>query len=156
MPVSRHNQKGPEMRFDTNGEQIKQPEWIGVEGAETADPYHGNRMIQIEKLIADLQDIHKKFGNTCVYIRQFGVSWGAVAMNREAEDERNGVFALEDRYRQILEERIAQIERLRGERDSERDARQKADDALRQKDRAMSVMFKRLDKAGVDYSDLIP
>lgn len=144
------------MRFDASGEQIKKPDWPGVEGAATADPYHGNHMIQIEKLIADLQSVHKQFGNTCVYIRQFGVSWGAVALNREAEDEKNGVFVLEDRYREILVERLAQIERLKAERDSERDARHKADDALRQKDRAMSVMFKRLDKAGVDYSDLIP
>lgn len=143
-------------RFDANGEQISPPEWPGVEGAETAAPYHGNHMVQIEKLIADLQAIRAQFGNTCVYIRQFGLSWGAVALNREAEDEKNGVFSLEDRYRQILEERIAQIERLKADRDSERDARHKADEALRQKDRAMSVMFKRLDKAGVDYSDLIP
>ncbi len=144
------------MRFDASGEQIKKPDWPGVEGAKTTDPYRGNHMIQIEKLIADLQSVHKQFGNTCVYIRQFGVSWGAVALNREAEDEKNGVFVLEDRYREILVERLAQIERLKAERDSERDARHKADDALRQKDRAMSVMFKRLDKAGVDYSDLIP
>lgn len=145
------------MRFDTNGEQIKQPEWPGVEGAAPlAGPYEGNHMIQIEKLIADLQSIHKQFGNTCVYIRQFGLSWGAVALNREAEDEKNGIFNLEDRYKTILQERIDQIERLKADRDSERDARHKADDALRQKDRAMSVMFKRLDTAGVDYSDLIP
>lgn len=50
----------------------------------------------------------------------------------------------------------SEIERVGKERDSERDARERADRALREKDRAMSVMFKRLDKAGVDYSDLIP
>lgn len=48
-----------------------------------------------------------------------------------------------------------EFRRLERERDSERDAREKMDDALRRKDAAMSVMFKRLDKAGVDYSDLI-
>jgi hypothetical protein len=45
---------------------------------------------------------------------------------------------------------------LRGQRDSEREAREKLDSALRQKDIAMSVLFKRLDMARVDYSDLIP
>lgn len=38
---------------------------------------------------------------------------------------------------------------------SEREARQKTEAALRQKDAAMSELFRRLDQAGVDYSDLI-
>lgn len=38
--------------------------------------------------------------------------------------------------------------------DSERDARDKASNALRKKDEAMGVLFDRLNKAGVDCSDL--
>ena len=55
----------------------------------------------------------------------------------------------------LADEIDAEFRRLERERDSERDAREKCDAALRQKDRAMSVMFKRLDKANIDYSDLI-
>jgi hypothetical protein len=43
------------------------------------------RMVQIDDFIKELQETRRKFGNTCVYIRD--VSWGAVALNREAEDE---------------------------------------------------------------------
>jgi len=43
-------------------------------------------MVQIEELIKELQDIRDKFGNTCVYIRD--MSWGAVALNRRSDDER--------------------------------------------------------------------
>ena len=42
------------------------------------------RMIQIDALIAELQDTQERFGNTCVYIRD--LSWGAVALNRQAAD----------------------------------------------------------------------
>jgi len=43
------------------------------------------RMIQIDDFIKELQETRQKFGNTCVYIRD--VSWGAVALNRQGEDE---------------------------------------------------------------------
>ncbi len=43
------------------------------------------RMIQIDDLIKELQDIRKCYGNTCVYIRD--VSWGALALNRKADDD---------------------------------------------------------------------
>jgi hypothetical protein len=39
---------------------------------------------------------------------------------------------------------------------SERDARHRIEDALRQKDAAMDILFGRLRDAGVDFSDLIP
>jgi hypothetical protein len=48
------------------------------------------------------------------------------------------------------------IARLRAERDSERKGRQKCEAALRDKDKAMGVLFERLSAAGVDCSDLIP
>jgi len=45
------------------------------------------RMVQILDLIAELQLIQERFGNTCVYIRD--VSWGACALNRQAEDRKH-------------------------------------------------------------------
>lgn len=144
------------MKFDEHGEQIRPPKWTGTEGSPAPMPESMDHMVQINTLIADLKKISEQFGNTCVYIRQFGLSWGAVALNRQAEDEKSGVFNIEERYRAILQERIDQIERLKGDRDSEREARHKADAALRQKDAAMSRLFKRMEKAGVDFSDLIP
>ena len=45
-------------------------------------------MQKISKFIATLQDTFEKFGDTCVYIRP-GVSWGAVAMNRRDDDEKD-------------------------------------------------------------------
>jgi hypothetical protein len=50
----------------------------------------------------------------------------------------------------------AEIAGLRAEVQSEREARQKLDAALRGKDQAMDTLFKRLQAAGVDYEDLIP
>ena len=44
------------------------------------------RMIRIDDYIKELQQIREKFGNTCVYIRD--ASWGGMALNRQAEDER--------------------------------------------------------------------
>ena len=44
-------------------------------------------MIQIEALIGELKDTAEKFGNTCVYIA--GLSWGAVALNYQAEDQKH-------------------------------------------------------------------
>lgn len=38
----------------------------------------------------------------------------------------------------------------------EQEARSRLDHALREKDEAMSELFRRLDAFGVDYSDLIP
>lgn len=48
------------------------------------------------------------------------------------------------------------VDRLRAEVESEREARQKLDRALRAKDEAMGTLFKRLTAIGVDCSDLIP
>ena len=43
----------------------------------------------------------------------------------------------------------------RRERDGERDAREKSDRALRGKDEAMGELFRRLQAAGLDVSDLV-
>ena len=45
----------------------------------------GFRM-QIGELIDDLTTIKDRFGNTCVYIK--GLTWGAVALNEQADDEK--------------------------------------------------------------------
>ena len=48
------------------------------------------------------------------------------------------------------------IERERAIAISEREAREKSEAALRQKDAAMGVLFDRMRAANVDFSDLIP
>ena len=44
------------------------------------------RMERISVLIDELTAIKNRFGNTCVYIT--GLSWGAVALNEHADDEK--------------------------------------------------------------------
>lgn len=75
-------------------------------------------MIRISKLIADLQNIYDRFGDTCVYIRRHGLSWGAVAMNYEHDDEKNGIFDLKAQHDRDMLARLEQIERLKADRDS--------------------------------------
>lgn len=58
--------------------------------------------------------------------------------------------------RNILVMALEDIQRLGRMLESEIDARNKCMAALRGKDQAMDVLFARLRKAGVDYSDLIP
>lgn len=104
------------MQFDKNGEQIRPPEWPGVEGAPTDEPC--GHMTQISKLIADLQQIKDRWGDTCVYIRRGGLSWGAVALNRRTDDEKHGVFDLQAQHDRDMLARLEQIERLKADRDS--------------------------------------
>lgn len=80
-----------------------------------------DHMIQIEKLIADMQEIQRKFGNTCVYIRRGGVSWGAVALNRRDDDKKNGVFDLQAQHDRDMLARVEQVERLIKDRDEWRE-----------------------------------
>ena len=147
------------MRFDEKGEQVPTPKWFSTDGAPVPDDISyscNNHMIQIDTLIVDLKKISERFGNTCIYIRRGGLSWGAVALNREADDDKNGVFDLQAQHDRDMKQRLDQVGRLIAERDGEREARWKSDAALRQRDAAMTVLYNRLDKAGVDYSDLIP
>ena len=44
-----------------------------------------SRMVKIDDFIAELRETRDRYGNTCVYIRD--ASWGAVALNRKAEDD---------------------------------------------------------------------
>lgn len=39
-------------------------------------------MVRLDAFMADLEKVRKVMGNTCVYIRNGGVSCGAVALNR--------------------------------------------------------------------------
>lgn len=142
----------------------------GTEGAPTDAPGNSSRMIRISKLIADLTDVYKRFGDTCVYIRRRGLSWGAVAMNYEAEDEKRGVFCLQEEHDAAMMrclERInwlvkengdlrLNIARLSDEAADARSREARLSGYLREKDAAMGELFKRLHAAGVDCSDLIP
>lgn len=52
-------------------------------------------------------------------------------------------------------ELLQRLDRARAQRDGEREARDRCMMALREKDKAMGVLFERLRVAGVDCSDLI-
>src|SRR5271168_3678908 len=45
-----------------------------------------DRMEKISHLISRLQETKDRWGDTCVYIRRGGLSWGAVALNRQGDD----------------------------------------------------------------------
>lgn len=81
-----------------------------------AFPSGENRMVQIAKLIVEMQDIEKRWGNTCIYIRRGGLSWGAVALNYKSDDEKNGVFDLQASHDRDMIQRTEQVERLITER----------------------------------------
>lgn len=141
---------------DAQGEEVRRPApYPGTEGAPTGSPHDMSHMVQIEKLIADLQSIQERFGDTCVYIRRGGVSWGAVALNRRDDDKKFGMFDIQAQHDRDMIRRAEQVKRLILDRDSERNERWKLEVALREKDKAMGVLFDRLRAAGVDCSDLI-
>lgn len=97
---------------------MKRVPYPGTEGAPAESPHDMSHMIQIEALIADMQSIRERFGNTCVYVRRGGLSWGAVALNRRADDEKFGLFDLQEQHDRDTLERLKQIERLCAERDA--------------------------------------
>ncbi|MBB3297834.1 MULTISPECIES: hypothetical protein [unclassified Rhizobium] len=87
----------------------------------TSPPPHGlggddDHMIQIEDLISQLEAIHDRFGNTCVYIRRQGMGWGAVALNRRDDDKKNGVFDLQAQHDRDMHARLEQLGRLKKDR----------------------------------------
>lgn len=51
---------------------------------EPTRPKRG-RMVRVSELIDEIKEIRGRFGETCFYVRD--VSWGAVALNRQAEDD---------------------------------------------------------------------
>ncbi len=77
-----------------------------------------DHMVRIDTMIADLQKISDQFGNTCVYIRRGGISWGAVALNRRSDDEKHGVFDLQAQHDRDMTQRAEQVQRLKADRDA--------------------------------------
>jgi hypothetical protein len=71
-----------------------------------------DRMEKISALISRLQAVLDRFGDTCVYIRRGGLSWGAVALNRQDDDKSHGVFDLQAQHDRDMEQRVGQVERL--------------------------------------------
>ncbi len=96
-----------------------------------------DHMVQIDTLIATLQATRDQFGNTCVYIRRGGLSWGGVALNRRSDDEEHGVFDLQAQHDRDMTARLEQVERLIDSKNSEQEARWKCEAALAEKDAAM-------------------
>lgn len=98
----------------TEAEEVKRPvPYPGTEGAPTDGPHDMNHMIRISALIADMQGILDRFGDTCVYIRRGGLSWGAVALNRQSDDEKFGLFDIQAQHDRDMKQRAEQVERLR-------------------------------------------
>lgn len=89
-----------------------------------------NRMCKISELVAELQETQERFGDSCVYIRRGGLAWGAVALNRQADDRKHGVFDLQAAHDRAMSERLGQVERLIADRNEWRDRAVKAEGAL--------------------------
>lgn len=85
--------------------------------SETIDVADEDRMVKISEMIAQLQSIQERFGNTCVYVRRGGMSWGAVALNWRDDDKANGVFDLQAKHDKDMEARAGQVKRLIEDRD---------------------------------------
>jgi hypothetical protein len=113
-------------RVEQSAEVVRVP-YPGTDGAPTDNPHDMSHMVQISKLIADLQGTLEQFGDTCVYIRRGGLSWGAVALNRRSDDEKFGLFDLQAEYDRNLIQRAEQAQRLVDGRNSERELRWKAE-----------------------------
>lgn len=71
-----------------------------------------DHMVKISSLISRLQATKDQFGDTCVYIRRGGLSWGAVALNRRDDDEKHGIFDLQAQHDRDMLQRAEQVERL--------------------------------------------
>lgn len=71
-----------------------------------------DKLRKISDLITELQAVKERFGDTCVYIRRGGLSWGAVALNRRDDDNKHGVFDLQAQHDRDMLQRAEQVERL--------------------------------------------
>lgn len=94
--------------------------------AEPEEADDNDQMERISALISRLKAVHDQFGDTCVYIRRGGLSWGAVALNRQHDDQTHGVFDLQAQHDRDMEDRLGQVEHLLA---SMREWRQRAWDA---------------------------
>lgn len=111
----------------SDAQEIRRVPYPGTEGAPTGSPHDMSHMVNIATMIADLQAILEKFGNTCVYVRRGGLSWGGVALNRRSDDEKFGLFDLQAQHDRALLQRAEQVERLIADRNAERETRWKCD-----------------------------
>lgn len=91
-----------------------------------------DHMVPIDTVVADFQKISEKFGNTCVYIRRGGLSWGAVALNRRGDDEKHGVFDLQAQHDRDMTHRAEQVRRMVGDAAAMRDEKIVLLDSLRE------------------------
>lgn len=98
--------------------------------AESVTAGETDRMVKIDSMISELQEIRASYGNTCVYVRRGGMSWGAVALNRHADDEKHGVFDLQAQHDRDMEQRVGQVERLMKDRNHWRDAQWESEKAI--------------------------
>lgn len=89
-----------------------------------------DRMVKIDAMISELQKIRDSFGNTCVYVRRGGMSWGAVALNRHSDDEEHGVFDLQAQHDRDMDQRLEQVGRLMKDRDHWRSAQWESEKAI--------------------------
>jgi hypothetical protein len=93
----------------------------GAAMTDSENPTTVDRMLAIDKLIEMCQSIKDRWGNTCVYIRRGGMTWGAVALNAQADDEKHGVFDLQAAHDRDRERHLGQVKRLMDDRDRWRD-----------------------------------
>jgi hypothetical protein len=100
-----------------------------VDDAPTATD-DDDEMVKISVLIARMQDTLNRFGDTYVYIRRGGLSWGAVALNRRDDDKKHGVFDLQATHDREMTERVEQIGRLIADRNEWREKAWAAEAAL--------------------------
>jgi len=84
-----------------------------VEGERAAD--QADRMVKISALIANLTRVQEHYGDTCVYIRRGGMAWGAVALNREADDKKHGVFDLQAQHARDMQRMAELVERWKAD-----------------------------------------
>lgn len=75
------------------------------------------KMLKISDLIEQMQSIRDRFGDTCLYIRRGGLSWGATALNYRDDDKKHGVFDLQASHDRECIRHAGQVERLKAGRD---------------------------------------
>lgn len=114
-----------------------------------------DRMVRIDGMIARLQEIQKRFGNTCVYVRRGGMSWGAVALNREADDKKHGVFDLQAQHDRDMTERVKQVERLIADRNHWREAQWESEKAIAAANTRLARLSAVIEAMDAALSDLL-
>lgn len=99
-----------------------------LERAQGGGTLDGPGMLRISTLISHLQDIKDANGDTCVYARSAGLTWGAVAINALDEDQKHGVFDREAAAAREAARHYGQVQRLMDERDQWRAKAQLAEE----------------------------